>query len=148
MIEIYPDGCCIGNPGPGGWAAVWKDEHSEIHSITGSDPGTTNQRMELTAALKALEHFPAGSKLTIITDSQYVQKGMDEWITGWKLKKWRNSANKPVANVDLWKQLDSLRWRRKVGWEWVRGHSGDPMNELAHKLAHKEAKAIARDARW
>lgn len=134
-IEIFTDGACRGNPGPGGWGALLRtDKHEK--ELYGGEVETTNNRMELTAAIKALEALKKPSKVTLTTDSQYVRKGITEWLEGWKKKGWKNSAKKPVKNVDLWQQLDLQNQRHNVVWEWVKGHSGHPENEKADQLAN------------
>lgn len=147
-ITIYTDGGCIGNPGGGGYAAlIISDEGERV--ITGRDPGvTTNQRMELTAAIKALETLPVGTEATLYSDSQYVVNGITVWIKGWQAKGWKNSAKQPVANRDLWEQLDSLNVERRITWAWVRGHNGHPENERVDALANAEAEKAAEEIGW
>src|SRR5918993_5719440 len=120
---IYTDGACIGNPGPGGYAALIVIDGKE-QIITGGNPATTNNRMEMTAAIKALEALPTGTTGTLRSDSQILIKGMNEWLTGWKAKGWKGATRKPVANQDLWLQLDALNAERSITWQWVRGHAG------------------------
>ena len=134
-IEIFTDGACRGNPGPGGWGALLRagDHQKEIY---GGEKETTNNRMELTAAIKALEAIKKSSVVCLTTDSQYVRKGITEWLDGWKKKGWKNSQKKPVKNADLWKLLDIQNQRHKVDWQWVKGHSGHPENEKADELAN------------
>lgn len=136
MIEVWTDGACSGNPGPGGWGALLKidGEKQEMH---GGEASTTNNRMELMAAIMALESLPAGSALILHTDSQYVMKGLTEWMKGWKRKGWKNAAGEPVKNKDLWLRLDAAAANHKIDWRWVRGHNGDPGNERADALARK-----------
>lgn len=144
-VVVHTDGACIPNPGPGGWAAVirmWiEGEMVKQMTITGKESATTNQRMEMMAAIKALEAItPRICAVTIISDSQYLVKGMTEWMEGWKRKGWKNSKKKPVENRDLWERLDELRQRHgDVRWEWVKGHNGDPMNEEVDMLANGAA---------
>ena len=136
VVEVYADGACKGNPGPGGWGVllIEGDREQELH---GGEPATTNNRMELTAVIRALEALPHGSRVRLYTDSQYVQKGMKEWIHDWKRRGWRTADKKPVKNDDLWKHLDELARNHKVEWHWVRGHDGHPGNERADALANK-----------
>lgn len=136
MIKIYTDGACLGNPGPGGWAALLRFEDIE-KTISGYEPETTNNRMELMAVIKALEALKKSSQVSVTSDSQYVLKGITEWIKGWKKKGWRNSKNEPVKNADLWKQLDLIVQQHEIEWHWVRGHSGHPENELVDELARE-----------
>ena len=136
VVEVYADGACKGNPGPGGWG-VLLIEGSRERELHGGEPATTNNRMELTAVIRALEALPQGSRVRLYTDSQYVQKGMKEWIHDWKRRGWRTADNKPVKNDDLWKHLDELARNHKVEWHWVRGHDGHPGNERADALANK-----------
>jgi len=135
-IEIFTDGACRGNPGPGGWGALLRSGKHE-KELFGGEKQTTNNRMELTAAIKALEAVKRSSVLVLTTDSQYVRKGITEWIDGWKKRGWKNSQKKPVKNVDLWKLLDEQNKRHKVDWKWVKGHSGHPENEKADELANR-----------
>ena len=135
-IEIYTDGACRGNPGPGGWGA-WLISGKHKKELFGGELDTTNNRMELMAAIKALGALKSSSIVTLTTDSQYVRKGITEWLAGWKLKGWKNSQKKPVKNADLWKLLDEQNQRHKVDWQWVKGHSGHPGNEKADELANQ-----------
>ncbi|NVK17699.1 MAG: ribonuclease HI [Methylocystaceae bacterium] len=135
-VTIYTDGACSGNPGPGGYGAVLS-KGSNNKEISGFEPETTSNRMELTAAIKALEVLTKSSPVTIYTDSQYVQKGITEWIAGWKRKGWKTSAKKPVKNADLWQRLDELNQKFTITWEWVKGHSGIAGNERADTLAQE-----------
>lgn len=134
IVRIYTDGACSGNPGPGGWGAVLIYGAHE-KDLSGHAPNTTNNRMELTAPIKALESLKRPSTVEIFTDSQYVQNGMLQWIDKWKRNGWKSSANKPVKNTDLWQQLDALCQRHTVTWHWVKGHNGHPENERADTLA-------------
>ena len=136
QVEIYTDGACRGNPGPGGWGAVlmYGDKRKEIF---GGEANTTNNRMELMAAIKALSALNRKCELTLYTDSQYVRKGITEWIENWKKRNWKTAAKKPVKNVDLWQQLDEQVNRHSVKWVWVKGHAGNEGNELADDLANK-----------
>lgn len=135
QIEIYADGACKGNPGPGGWGAWLKwDAHEK--ELFGGEMETTNNRMELTAVIRALEALKQPCAVKIFTDSVYVQKGMTEWIAGWKLRQWRTADKKPVKNADLWQSLDGLASQHQVQWIWVKGHAGDAGNEKADALAN------------
>jgi len=136
MINIYTDGACKGNPGPGGWGAliIEGDTKNEIY---GGEADTTNNRMEILAVIMALKTINTGSGITIFTDSTYVQKGISEWIGKWKTNGWRTSNKKDVKNKDLWVQLDSLSSEFSINWMWVKGHSGHPENDRADYLANK-----------
>jgi len=137
-LVIYTDGACSGNPGPGGWGAllIFGDTEKELY---GGDASTTNNRMELMAAIKALQAIKPGytADLTLWTDSTYVLKGITEWIQGWKARHWKKSDKKPVINVDLWQELDALNAKLNVDWKWVKGHAGVEGNERADALARK-----------
>jgi ribonuclease HI len=136
-IEVYTDGACKGNPGVGGWGVV-TTKGGEPVEFYGSEPDTTNNRMELTAAIKALQISPkTPTTITIFTDSQYVKNGITQWIKNWKKNGWKTAANKPVKNQDLWVKLDGLMNGRDVEWRWVRGHNDNPGNERADQLANK-----------
>jgi ribonuclease HI len=136
---IFTDGACLGNPGPGGYAAVITISGNE-QVIVGRDPTTTNNKMEMTAAIKALEAIPQGTPIVIHSDSQYVIKGATEWLRGWKSKGWRKADGKPVMNQDLWMQMDALLVGRKITCNWVKGHAGHPENERVDGLANGEAR--------
>jgi ribonuclease HI len=136
VVEIYTDGACRGNPGVGGWAALLRYQGIE-KEINGAEAATTNNRMELTAAIEALQALKTPSRVRLWTDSKYVQQGITEWLPNWKKKNWRTSANKPVKNSDLWKLLDGNRIQHEIEWRWVKGHSGDPGNEAADRLANE-----------
>ncbi|MFT3931261.1 MAG: ribonuclease HI [Spongiibacteraceae bacterium] len=142
-VEIFTDGACKGNPGPGGWGALLRFNGVE-KTLNGAEPQTTNNRMELTAAIKALEALKQPCEVDLTTDSQYVRQGITEWMTQWKLRGWRTSAKKPVVNVDLWQRLDELNQRHKVSWHWVKGHSGHRENELVDELANQAIEALRR----
>ena len=133
-VEIHTDGACSGNPGPGGWGAIlrWGGHEKEL---SGGEPGTTNNRMELMAAIMALESLKRPCAVILHTDSQYVRQGITSWIHGWKRKGWRKADGGPVLNADLWQRLDAAASRHSVDWRWVRGHAGDPLNERADALA-------------
>ena len=134
--SIYTDGACRGNPGPGGWAALLlAGEHER--EISGAEIATTNNRMELTAVIRALEALTRRSQVSLYTDSQYVQKGISEWIHSWKRRGWKTADKNPVKNEDLWRRLDELAAQHEVEWHWVRGHSGHPENERADELANR-----------
>ena len=135
-IYIYSDGACKGNPGPGGWGALLvTDGHRK--EICGGEANTTNNRMEMTAVIRALESLKRPSAVEVHTDSQYVQKGISEWMAGWKRRNWRTAAGQPVKNQDLWLQLDALSQLHRIEWKWVRGHNGHPENERADELANQ-----------
>ena len=136
IVEIFTDGACRGNPGPGGWGFVLRYKNKEKESY-GGELATTNNRMELMAVIKALEALTRPSRVSLYTDSQYVQKGISEWIHSWKRKGWKTADKKPVKNEDLWRRLDELAAQHAVEWHWVRGHAGHPENERADKLANK-----------
>ena len=140
-VEVYADGACKGNPGPGGWGVLIRQGGRE-RELHGGERATTNNRMELTAVIRALEALPHGSRVRLVTDSQYVQKGMSEWLAGWKRRGWRTADKKPVKNEDLWKELDALAQNHRVEWHWVRGHAGHPDNERADALANKGAASV------
>lgn len=135
-VTIYTDGACKGNPGPGGWGAIlfYGDKKKEI---CGGEPATTNNRMELMGAIQALELLNRPCKIELHTDSQYVMKGIQEWIKGWKARGWKTADKSPVKNDDLWKRLDAARERHDVDWRWVKGHAGHPLNERADALANE-----------
>lgn len=133
-VEAFTDGACSGNPGPGGWGVLLRTGRHE-KELSGGEPETTNQRMELRAAIEALKALKKNCHITIYSDSKYVVLGMTEWIHGWKKKAWKNANKKPVANQDLWQELDQTSQRHEVQWEWVKGHAGHPGNERADELA-------------
>jgi ribonuclease HI len=135
-VTIYTDGACAGNPGPGGWGVILiYGEHRK--ELSGGEPETTNNRMELTAAISALEALTRPARADIHTDSEYVQKGISGWIHGWKRNAWRTSARQPVKNADLWQRLDAAQARHEVHWHWLRGHAGHVENERADELARE-----------
>ncbi len=141
-IEAHTDGACLGNPGPGGWAALlrYKDKEREL---SGGEPDTTNNRMELTAAIRALAALREPCRIDLYTDSQYVRSGITEWLKNWKKRGWRTADRQPVKNADLWQALDEQAARHAVDWHWVRGHSGHPENERADALANRGIDELA-----
>jgi ribonuclease HI len=136
IVEIFTDGACRGNPGPGGWGFVLRYRNQEKESC-GGEAATTNNRMELMAVIRALEALKRPSRVRLFTDSQYVQKGISEWIHSWKRRGWKTADRNAVKNEDLWRRLDELAARHEVEWHWVRGHSGHPENERADELANR-----------
>lgn len=142
-VEIYTDGACSGNPGPGGWGAVlrWNSHEKEIF---GGELATTNNRMELLAVIRALDLLKRSMTVRVHTDSQYVQKGISEWIEGWKLRDWKTASRTPVKNADLWQALDAARDRHQVQWLWVKGHAGHADNERADALARQGVEAVRK----
>lgn len=143
-VEIYTDGACRGNPGPGGWGAVLRYGRHE-REMWGGEAATTNNRMELTAAIEALRALRRRCRVDIFTDSQYVRMGITEWLTNWKRKGWKNASRKPVKNQDLWRALDEEATRHEIHWHWVKGHSGHPENERADALANRGIDELAVD---
>ena len=139
-VVVYTDGACKGNPGPGGWG-VWMVSGQHEKELWGGERLTTNNRMELTAVIQALTVLKKRCHVVIYTDSEYVRKGITEWITGWKRRGWKTADNKPVKNADLWQQLEAAEAVHQVDWRWVKGHSGDPGNERADGLANRGAAA-------
>ena len=141
MLYAFTDGACSGNPGPGGWGALMVARDGEKvlkeRELFGGEANTTNNRMELLAAINALEALGRDAEITIVTDSTYVKNGVTSWIHGWKRNGWKTSAKKPVKNDDLWKRLDEAQSRHDVIWEWVKGHDGHPENERADELARQ-----------
>ncbi len=136
-VEIFTDGACSGNPGPGGWGTILRAKGTE-KELSGGQKQTTNNQMEMMAVIVGLEALTRPCQVTITTDSQYVLKGMTEWLSGWKAKNWKTASKKPVKNVELWQRLDKAAQPHKIQWEWVRGHQGHPENERADKLAVSE----------
>jgi ribonuclease HI len=138
-VEIHTDGGCSGNPGPGGWGAVmrWRGHEREL---SGFEPQTTNNRMELMAAIAALEHLKRPMQVRLVTDSSYLRKGITEWLRSWKARGWKTADKKPVKNVDLWQRLEAATHRHTIDWAWTRGHAGDPLNERADALASQAIK--------
>ncbi len=147
----YTDGACSGNPGPGGWGVVLeaRDGAALIKSrdISGGEPETTNNRMEMMAAIAALETLERPSAITVVTDSTYLRDGITGWIHGWKQNGWKTSNRKPVKNTDLWQRLDGAAARHRVNWEWIKGHAGHQQNERADRLARAEIKALKAAAK-
>jgi ribonuclease HI len=148
QVDIWTDGACKGNPGWGGWGALLRQGTHE-KALYGGEPDTTNNRMELMAVIQALKALKRPCKVIIHTDSQYVQKGMTEWIANWKRRDWRTADKKPVKNADLWRLLDEQVALHDLSWKWVRGHAGDPGNERADELANlgaEQARSLGRSA--
>ena len=133
-VDIFTDGACSGNPGPGGWGAVLRYGETEME-LFGGEADTTNNRMELLAAISALEALKRDSEITVVTDSAYVKNGITEWISGWKRKNWRTAGGSPVKNVELWQRLEAAAARHQVTWRWIKGHAGHAENERADALA-------------
>ena len=136
LVEIFTDGACRGNPGPGGWGVLLRFQGKE-KTLYGGETGTTNNRMELMAAIIGLESLNEPCRVTLITDSKYVMHGITDWIENWKKRGWKTAAKKPVKNEDLWRRLDKARDQHEINWQWVKGHSGHRENELVDALAHK-----------
>ena len=136
VVHAYTDGACRGNPGPGGWGVLLESQ-GRNKELFGGEASTTNNRMELTAAIMALESLRTPCEVELFTDSQYVMKGITEWIGGWKARGWKTADRRPVKNVDLWMRLDQARTQHAVRWNWVRGHNGHPGNEAADALANR-----------
>jgi ribonuclease HI len=141
LIEIFTDGACKGNPGPGGWGAVlaWNGHEKEL---SGGEPATTNNRMEMMAAIMALEALKRPSEVRLWTDSVYLRDGILKWIHGWKRNGWKTAAKKPVANAELWQRLDAAAARHRIDWRWIKGHAGHEGNERADRLASAAAEAM------
>ena len=143
VVEIYTDGACRGNPGPGGWAALLTyDGHEK--ELSGAEPLTTNNRMELTAVIRALEALKRPVTVHLYTDSEYVRRGITEWLPVWKARGWRTSDRKPVKNQELWQRLDELAATHRIEWHWVPGHAGVPGNERVDRLANSAIDALVR----
>ena len=142
-IDIYTDGACKGNPGPGGWGAllIYRGQEKELF---GGEPMTTNNRMEMTAVIEALKCLKRPCRIVLYTDSQYVQKGISEWIKGWKARGWKTASKEPVKNADLWQQLDAARQPHDIDWRWVKGHAGHEFNERADQLANRGVSKRSR----
>jgi len=143
QVTIYTDGACKGNPGPGGWGA-WLSSGGHDKELFGGEAGTTNNRMELTAPIEALASLKRSCDVVVYLDSEYVRKGITEWINNWQRRGWKTADGKPVKNADLWMRLDALRKLHKVEWRWVKGHAGDPGNERADMLANKGVASISK----
>ncbi|MBV8035098.1 ribonuclease HI [Roseateles sp.] len=143
QVIIYTDGACKGNPGPGGWGA-WLSSGGHDKELFGGESGTTNNRMELTAPIEALASLKRSCDVIVYLDSEYVRKGITEWITNWQRRGWKTADGKPVKNADLWQRLDALRKLHHVDWRWVKGHAGDPGNERADMLANKGVASIGK----
>jgi len=147
-LIAYTDGACSGNPGPGGWGVLLRamdgDTIIKERELCGGEADTTNNRMELLAAINALETLGRGSEITIVTDSAYVKNGITTWVHGWKRNGWKTSARKPVKNVELWQRLEAAQERHRVKWEWVKGHAGHPENEKADELARAGMEPFKR----
>ena len=135
-VVIYTDGACSGNPGPGGWGAILETKSAK-RELYGGDPATTNNRMELMAAIRALEALNRPTRVTLYTDSKYVHDGITKWMKGWQRNGWKTSAKQPVKNVDLWQRLATATDSHDIDWKWVKGHAGDPGNEKADELARR-----------
>lgn len=142
-VEIWTDGACKGNPGVGGWGVLLRRNHHE-KTLCGGEPDTTNNRMELTAVIEALNVLKRPCRVILHTDSQYVQKGITEWLPNWKARGWRTASKQPVKNADLWQKLDEAAVRHHIDWRWVRGHDGDPGNERADELANKGVQTVVK----
>ena len=145
-VVIYTDGACKGNPGPGGWGAMLRSADGSVKELFGGELATTNNRMEMMAVIQALAILKRPCRVTLYVDSQYVLKGITEWLTGWKAKGWKTAAKQPVKNVDLWQKLDQLvsHGGHTIDWRWVKGHAGDPGNEHADVLANKGVEQALR----
>ena len=142
FVDIYTDGACRGNPGPGGWAAYLSIDGANEKEISGAERLTTNNRMELTAVIRALESLKRPVKVRVYTDSEYVRKGITEWVKNWKARGWKTADKKPVKNQDLWEQLDALAAGHEIEWHWVKGHAGVPGNERVDRLANEAIDAL------
>jgi ribonuclease HI len=141
IVEIFTDGACRGNPGPGGWAALLRYGDRE-KLISGAEPDTTNNRMELRAAIEALAELKRPAEVVLTTDSQYLRQGIQQWMAKWKRNGWRTASRQPVKNRDLWERLDELAARHRVQWHWVKGHSGHPENEQVDQAANQAIDAM------
>ena len=141
VVVIYTDGACRGNPGPGGWAALLSFGERE-KELAGAEEHTTNNRMELTAVIRALEALKRPVEAKVFTDSEYVRRGITEWVSSWKSRGWKTADRKPVKNQDLWEELDRLAAQHKIEWHWVKGHSGVPGNERVDRLANEAIDAL------
>jgi len=146
IVDAYTDGACSGNPGPGGWGAILRYGEQE-REISGGEPHTTNNRMELMAAIRALEALKRPCRVRVHTDSRYLRDGITGWIHNWKRNGWKTAARKPVKNADLWQRLDAALGKHQIEWHWVRGHAGHPENERADALARQAIKGLLKSAR-
>ena len=144
VVEIFTDGACSGNPGPGGWGAILRYKGHE-KELSGGETATTNNRMELMAAIAALEALKKPTRVRVFTDSQYVHNGIRTWIHDWKKRGWKTADKKPVKNIDLWQRLEAALETHDIDWHWIRGHSGHPENERADALARKAIKRLETD---
>jgi ribonuclease HI len=142
IVEAFTDGACRGNPGPGGWGVLLRYRHHE-KQLYGGEANTTNNRMELLAAIMALESLKRACQVRLVTDSQYLQKGMTEWIHNWIKQGWKTANERPVKNADLWQRLYQVVQRHEVDWQWVRGHNGHPENEVADSLANQGIESVS-----
>jgi ribonuclease HI len=143
-VEVFTDGACLGNPGPGGWAALLRyGTHEKL--LAGGEPATTNNRMELYAAIAALETLNRACEIELSTDSQYLRQGIEEWLPRWRANGWRTAGKKPVKNQDLWERLAAAAARHKISWRWVRGHSGHVENEIVDRAAREQAKRLQEE---
>ncbi|HEY4644784.1 MAG TPA: ribonuclease HI [Steroidobacteraceae bacterium] len=142
-VTIWTDGACRGNPGPGGWAAVLIKDHHE-KELTGAEPETTNNRMELTAAIQGLRALKRRCRVRLFTDSEYLKRGITEWLENWKRRGWKTSDRKPVKNLDLWQEIEALTAKHDIEWHWVRAHSGIPENERVDQLANRAIDEMVR----
>jgi ribonuclease HI len=143
-VELFTDGACSGNPGPGGWGAILRWQGTE-KELSGGEPVTTNNRMEMAAVIAGLSALKRPCTVEVFTDSQYVQKGITQWLPGWKARGWKTADKRPVKNEDLWRILDELAARHQVTWHWVRGHAGHPENERADQLARQGLQALTSE---
>lgn len=145
-VDVYTDGACRGNPGPGGWGAVLSSG-KRAKTLRGAEASTTNNRMELRAAIEALNALTRSCTVALYTDSEYVRRGITEWLPAWKARGWKTASKKPVKNIDLWQALDEAANRHTVEWHWVRGHNGNPGNEMADRLANEAIDELMREVR-
>lgn len=144
VVEIFTDGACRGNPGPGGWGVLLRYDGKE-KKLWGGEPDTTNNRMELTAAIMGLAALKRPCSVRLTTDSEYVRKGMTDWIDNWRRRNWKTASRKPVKNVDLWQELDRLTQKHNIDWRWVKGHSGHTENDLVDELANRGIDELLKD---
>lgn len=146
-FQLFTDGACSGNPGPGGWAFILRGEGIQELAESGADASTTNNKMEMLAVIRGLSHVPDGASVLVTTDSEYCVKGLNEWLDGWKRRGWRKADKSPVANVELWKALDAERQRLQLRATWIRGHNSHPENERCDRMAVAAIDAMRRGAR-